>query len=236
MRVGRILREPLAIQKIGNHVERMQIIDGLLDDVGLPSQAVSRYAHEFSGGQRQRIGLARALALKPKLVVADEPVSALDVSIRSQVLNLMKRLQSTHGLTYIVISHDLAVVKYLADTIGVMYLGKLVEIGPSDNIYEHPVHPYTARLIEAIPIPSPELERSKSGRIVKGELPSALHPPSGCRFRTRCDRATDLCAEVEPPLRTFGPGHQAACHFPLEPVSVEIGSASSRNDSDSISE
>ncbi|MBW4077664.1 MAG: ABC transporter ATP-binding protein [Acidobacteria bacterium] len=233
MRVGRILREPLAIQKIGSRAEQGQIIEGLLDDVGLPRQAVSRYAHEFSGGQRQRIGLARALALTPKLVVADEPVSALDVSIRSQVLNLMKRLQSTHGLTYIVISHDLAVVKYLADTIGVMYLGKLVEIGPSDIIYEHPVHPYTARLIEAIPIPSPQLERSKSGRIVKGELPSALDPPSGCRFRTRCDRATELCAEQEPPLRSFAAGHQAACHFPLEPVSVEIGSASSRHETDS---
>jgi oligopeptide/dipeptide ABC transporter ATP-binding protein len=147
-------------------------------------------------------------------------VSALDVSIRSQVLNLMKRLQTTHDLTYIVISHDLAVVKYLADTIGVMYLGKLVEIGPSEMIYEHPVHPYTARLIEAIPLPSPELERAKSGKIVKGELPSALDPPSGCRFRTRCDRATDLCAEEEPPLRTFGPEHMAACHFPLERVMV----------------
>ena len=195
MRVGRILREPLAIQHLGTRAEQGESVLTLLADVGLPDQAVDRYAHEFSGGQRQRIGLARALALNPKLVVADEPVSALDVSIRSQVLNLMKRLQSEHDLTYIVISHDLAVVKYLADTIGVMYLGKIVEIGPSEAIYEQPAHPYTARLIEAIPLPSPELERSKNGTVVRGELPSAIDPPSGCRFRTRCDRATELCAE-----------------------------------------
>ena len=227
MRVGRILREPLAIQHIGTKAEHQERIQELLADVGLPSGATDRYAHEFSGGQRQRIGLARALALNPKLVVADEPVSALDVSIRSQVLNLMKRLQSEHDLTYIVISHDLAVVKYLADTIGVMYLGKLVEIGPSDVIYEHPAHPYTARLIEAIPLPSPELERSKNGTVVRGELPSAIDPPSGCRFRTRCERATDLCAEQEPELTSFGPGHRAACHFPLQPVAVSIGSSAS---------
>jgi peptide/nickel transport system ATP-binding protein len=225
MRVGRILREPLAIQHLGTRAEQGESIQRLLADVGLPEHAVDRYAHEFSGGQRQRIGLARALALNPKLVVADEPVSALDVSIRSQVLNLMKRLQSEHDLTYIVISHDLAVVKYLADTIGVMYLGKIVEIGPSEAIYEQPAHPYTARLIEAIPLPSPELERSKNGTVVRGELPSAIDPPSGCRFRTRCERATELCAEEEPPLRSFGPGHQAACHFPLQKVAVSIGSA-----------
>ncbi|HUY16730.1 MAG TPA: ABC transporter ATP-binding protein [Acidimicrobiales bacterium] len=222
MRVGAILREPLAIQGIGSREEQNEIIQGLLADVGLAPDAVDRYAHEFSGGQRQRIGLARALALNPRLVVADEPVSALDVSIRSQVLNLMRRLQSTHDLTYIVISHDLAVVKYLADTIGVMYLGKMVEIGPSEAIYEHPVHPYTARLIEAIPIPSPEFERTKGGHVVRGELPSALEPPSGCRFRTRCDRAQGLCADEEPMLRTFGPKHVAACHFPLEHVAVGI--------------
>jgi len=220
MRVGRILREPLVIQGIGSRTEQDEAIRRLLGEVGLPADATDRYAHEFSGGQRQRIGLARALALNPKLVVADEPVSALDVSIRSQVLNLMKRLQATHGLTYIVISHDLAVVKYLADTIGVMYLGKLVEVGPSAAIYEHPAHPYTASLIEAIPVPAPEVERAKAGTAVRGELPSALEPPSGCRFRTRCPRALELCAVEEPALRPFGPGHRAACHFPLEPVAV----------------
>ena len=231
MRVERILREPLAIQGIGSHAEQHEIIQKLLADVGLPTNAVDRYAHEFSGGQRQRIGLARALALNPKLVVADEPVSALDVSIRSQVLNVMKRLQQTFGLTYIVISHDLAVVKYLADTIGVMYLGKLVEIGPSETIYAHPVHPYTASLIEAIPLPSPELERSKSGTIVRGELPSAIDPPSGCRFRTRCPRAGDVCASEEPMLREFAPDHRAACHFPLEAIAVSIASAPPRDSS-----
>jgi peptide/nickel transport system ATP-binding protein len=220
MRVGRILREPLAIQGIGTRAEQDEIIHRLLEEVGLPADATERYSHEFSGGQRQRIGLARALALNPKLVVADEPVSALDVSIRSQVLNLMKRLQATHGLTYIVISHDLAVVKYLADMIGVMYLGKLVEIGPSSVIYEHPLHPYTASLIEAIPLPSPELERAKTGGTVRGEIPSALDPPSGCRFRTRCPRAQDVCALEEPPLRSFAPQHRAACHFPLEPAAA----------------
>ena len=229
MRVGRILREPLAIQSIGNRGEQDRTIQGLLADVGLPAEAVNRYAHEFSGGQRQRIGLARALALNPKIVVADEPVSALDVSIRSQVLNLMRRLQKTHGLTYLVISHDLAVVKYLADTIGVMYLGKIVETGPSDAIYEHPAHPYTASLIEAIPLPSPESERAKNHRSVKGELPSAINLPTGCRFHTRCARATELCTEQEPELRSFGPQHWAACHFPLQPVGVEISAASTRS-------
>ncbi len=225
MRVGRILREPLAIQGIGTRAEQDAIIQGLLADVGLPASAVERYAHEFSGGQRQRIGLARALALNPKLVVADEPVSALDVSIRSQVLNVMKRLQETHGLTYIVISHDLAVVKYLADTIGVMYLGKIVETGPSEMIYEHPIHPYTSSLIDAIPLPSPELEHAKNGVVVRGELPSAIDPPSGCRFRTRCERSSDICAIEEPILRAFTDQHFAACHHPLEPVSVTIASA-----------
>jgi oligopeptide/dipeptide ABC transporter ATP-binding protein len=222
MRVGRILREPLVIQGIGSRAEQDEVIHRLLGEVGLPPEATERYAHEFSGGQRQRIGLARALALNPKLVVADEPVSALDVSIRSQVLNLMKRLQAVHGLTYIVISHDLAVVKYLADTIGVMYLGKMVEIGPSAVIYEHPAHPDTASLIAAIPVPDPDQERAKTGSAVKGELPSALEPPSGCRFRTRCPRADDVCATEEPTLQIFGPEHRAACHFPLEPVAVAV--------------
>ncbi len=197
MRVGRILREPLVIQGIGDRREQERVVRDLLAEVGLPANAVDRYPHEFSGGQRQRIGLARALALRPELVVADEPVSALDVSIRAQVLNLMKRLQATHGLTYIVISHDLAVVKYLADRIGVMYLGKLVEIGPAGAVYAAPAHPYTASLIEAIPVPSPGQGRRPAP--IRGEIPSAVSPPSGCRFRTRCPRAEERCG-VEPPL------------------------------------
>jgi peptide/nickel transport system ATP-binding protein len=216
MRVGSIIREPLTIQRVGSRRDQEQRVFELLDEVGLPRNAVERYPHEFSGGQRQRIGLARALTLSPKVIVADEPVSALDVSIRAQVLNLMKRLQADHGLTYIVISHDLAVVKYMADRIGVMYLGKLVEMGSADDIYQRAAHPYTAGLIAAIPVPDPEVARARNEAGIKGELPSPISPPSGCRFRTRCPFAQDLCAEEEPQLRSFGPGHIAACHFPMQ--------------------
>ena len=216
MRVGSIIREPLTIQHVGSRQQQQQRVFELLDEVGLPRNAVERYPHEFSGGQRQRIGLARALTLNPKVIVADEPVSALDVSIRAQVLNLMKRLQADHGLTYIVISHDLAVVKYMADRIGVMYLGKLVEMGSADDIYQRAAHPYTAGLIATIPVPDPEAAKAAEGEGIKGELPSPVHPPSGCRFRTRCPYAQEICAEQEPPLRSFGPGHVAACHFPLQ--------------------
>ena len=216
MRVGSIIGEPLAIQNLGSrHAQRDRVFE-LLGEVGLPRNAVERYPHEFSGGQRQRIGLARALTLNPRLIVADEPVSALDVSIRAQVLNLMKRLQATHGLTYVVISHDLAVVKYMAERIGVMYLGKLVEIGSGQDIYERAAHPYTAGLIATIPVPKPSVERAKEGAGIRGELPSPVNPPSGCRFRTRCPFAQELCAAEEPALRSFGPGHMAACHFPLQ--------------------
>jgi len=219
MRVGPTIREPLNIQSVGSRADRSKRVAELLAEVGLSPKAAGLYPHEFSGGQRQRIGLARALALNPKLIVADEPVSALDVSIQAQILNLMRGLQEDHELTYVVISHDLAVVRYLADTIGVMYLGKLVEIGPADDVYERPAHPYTRGLIDAVPIPDPVLEKQRETIAVRGELPSALNPPSGCRFRTRCPLAQDLCAEVEPPLRSFGGAHRAACHFPLqEPV------------------
>jgi peptide/nickel transport system ATP-binding protein len=216
MRVNTILREPLIIQGVGSRREQDGRIQRLLDEVGLPQNALERYPHEFSGGQRQRIGLARALMLEPKVIVADEPVSALDVSIRSQVLNLMKRLQAEHDMASIVISHDLAVVKYLADRIGVMYLGKVVEIGSGDDIYRRPAHPYTEALIKTIPLPDPAAERAKHDVGIRGELPSPVNPPSGCRFRTRCPRAQDICAQSEPALRLFGPGHRAACHFPLQ--------------------
>jgi oligopeptide/dipeptide ABC transporter ATP-binding protein len=222
MRVKEIISEPLDIAHRGSTKEREETVRHLLDEVGLAHEAMDRYPHEFSGGQRQRLGLARALALNPKVIVADEPVSALDVSIRSQILNLMKRLQATHGLTYIVISHDLSVVRYLADRIGVMYLGKLVEVGPANDIYEKPAHPYTSGLLKAIPVPNPELARAKESQVaVRGELPSPLHPPSGCRFRTRCPLAQDRCAEEVPALRLFGAGHLAACHFPLQTPSGE---------------
>ncbi|MBW0009157.1 MAG: ATP-binding cassette domain-containing protein [Pseudonocardiales bacterium] len=226
MRVGAILREPLAIQRIGSRRDQDRRVDGLLDEVGLRPSAAQSYPHEFSGGQRQRIGLARALALEPKLVVADEPVSALDVSIQAQILNLMRDLRERLGLSYVIISHDLAVVRYMADRIGVMYLGKLVEIGPATDVSDHPAHPYTEALLRAVP----DLESTKrvsrgngagpARSTVRGELPSAINPPSGCRFRTRCPRAQELCADVEPPLRPFGPHHLAACHFPLrDPLS-----------------
>jgi len=216
MRVGTIIGEPLAVQRLGSRRAQRDRVFELLSEVGLPRNAVERYPHEFSGGQRQRIGLARALTLNPRLIVADEPVSALDVSIRAQVLNLMKRLQASHGLTYVVISHDLAVVKYMAERIGVMYLGKLVEAGSGQDIYERAAHPYTAGLIATIPLPDPSAERAKQGAAIKGELPSPVNPPSGCRFRTRCQFAQERCAAEEPKLRSFGPGHMAACHFPLQ--------------------
>jgi peptide/nickel transport system ATP-binding protein len=216
MRVGTILREPLVVQGIGGKSEQRQRVLELLDEVGLSRKAYNLYPHEFSGGQRQRIGFARALTLNPRLIVADEPVSALDVSIQAQILNLMKGLQTRHRLSYIVISHDLAVVKYLADRIGVMYLGKLVEVGPAQAIYEHAAHPYTKGLIDTIPVAEPSIAKSKRGQVIVGELPSAMNPPSGCRFRTRCPYAQELCSEEEPPLRLFGSGHLAACHFPLQ--------------------
>ena len=226
MRVGAIIGEPLAVQHLGSKRAQRDRVFELLGEVGLPRNAVERYPHEFSGGQRQRIGLARALTVNPRLIVADEPVSALDVSIRAQVLNLMKRLQASHGLTYVVISHDLAVVKYMADRIGVMYLGKLVELGSGDDIYERAAHPYTAGLLATIPVPNPTLERAKTGAAIKGELPSPVNPPSGCRFRTRCQFAQERCAAEVPPLRSFGPGHLAACHFPLQtPDGAAVGTS-----------
>ncbi|HLH99593.1 MAG TPA: oligopeptide/dipeptide ABC transporter ATP-binding protein, partial [Acidimicrobiales bacterium] len=216
MRVGSIIEEPLVIQGRGSRSERQRRTRELLAEVGLSSAAVERYPHEFSGGQRQRIGLARALALQPKLIVADEPVSALDVSIRSQILNLMKRLQRDHQLTYLIISHDLSVVRYMADRIGVMYLGKLVEIGSADDIYTRTAHPYTEGLLGSIPVPNPEIERAKRGEGIIGELPSPVNPPSGCVFRTRCPRAEERCATEVPGLVPFGGEHLAACHFPLQ--------------------
>jgi peptide/nickel transport system ATP-binding protein len=217
MRAGAVLQEPLMVQHIGTRADRQRRIEELLDQVGLPRSATERYPHEFSGGQRQRLGFARALTLSPKLIVADEPVSALDVSIQAQILNMMRELQADLGLTYLFISHDLAVVRYLSTQIGVMYLGKLVEIGPAEEVYVTPAHPYTQGLIDSAPVPDPEVEQAKVKAGIVGELPSAIHPPSGCRFRTRCPLAQDICAEVEPPLRPFSAaGHMAACHFPLQ--------------------
>ena len=216
MRVAEILREPLVIQRQGSRSAQRKRIAAILDEVGLPARAVDRYPHEFSGGQRQRLGLARALILRPSLIVADEPVSALDVSIQAQILNLMKDLQAEHELTYLFISHDLAVIRYMASNIGVMYLGKLVETGPAADVYQRPIHPYTKGLIETVPVANPVQEKSKEDVGIRGELPSAVAPPSGCRFRTRCPYAQEICAAEEPPLRRFtADGQFAACHFPL---------------------
>jgi peptide/nickel transport system ATP-binding protein len=217
MRAGTVLQEPLTVQGIGSRAERRQRVAEMLDHVGLPRTSTERYPHEFSGGQRQRLGFARALMLSPKLIVADEPVSALDVSIQAQILNMMRDLQRELGLTYLFISHDLAVVRYLSSQIGVMYLGKLVEIGAADDVYLRPAHPYTRGLLDSAPVADPAAEQAKVKAGITGELPSAIHPPSGCRFRTRCPLAEDICAEAEPPLRSFpGTGHLAACHFPLQ--------------------
>jgi peptide/nickel transport system ATP-binding protein len=218
MRAGSILREPLVVQHMGSRRDQTAKIKEMLGKVGLPEAWTERYPHEFSGGQRQRLGFARALLLNPQLIVADEPVSALDVSVQAQVLNMMRDLQRELGLTYMFISHDLSVVRYLSNHIGVMYLGKLVEVGTADEVYLRPAHPYTEGLIKSAPTADPELERAKVNEGITGELPSAIHPPSGCRFRTRCPIAQDICASVEPELKSYGvSGHLAACHFALQP-------------------
>ncbi|MCK4177340.1 ABC transporter ATP-binding protein [Aciditerrimonas ferrireducens] len=218
MRVETILKEPLAIQGIGNRQERERRIRAILDEVGLPVTALDRYPHELSGGQRQRVGLARALVLEPSLIVADEPVSALDVSVQAQVLNLLAELQGRYRLAMVFVTHDLAVARFVADRVGVMYLGKLVEVGPAEEVFDRPAHPYTQALLDAVPQPDPARERRLERHHLQGELPSAVHPPSGCRFRTRCPRASERCAVEEPVLRAFGSRHVAACHTPLVPA------------------
>jgi peptide/nickel transport system ATP-binding protein len=232
MRVREIIREPLQVQHTGSKAESNARVDELMAAVGLDPRAGERHPHEFSGGQRQRIGMARALALNPKLIVADEPVSALDVSIQAQILNLMKKLQRDSGVAYIMISHDLAVVYYMADTIGVMYLGKLVEVGDAESVFRTPVHPYTQGLLDAVPVPDPDGAKQQRKIVVKGELPSAADPPSGCRFRTRCPKAQEICASDEPALISYGPRHIAACHFPLrQPVAMSGASGAAADPS-----
>jgi peptide/nickel transport system ATP-binding protein len=211
--IGKIVGEPLRVHGVASRREADARVQELLSTVGLPEDAANRYPHEFSGGQRQRIGLARALALNPEFLVCDEPVSALDVSIQAQIVNLLEELQEKLGLTYLFIAHDLAVVRHISTRIAVMYLGKIVETAPADDLYENPLHPYTITLLSAIPIPDPEIERRRSTIRVTGDLPSPANPPAACRFHTRCPFAQPtLCSEVEPPLRELE-GHTVACHF-----------------------
>jgi oligopeptide/dipeptide ABC transporter ATP-binding protein len=218
MKVGEIVGEGLLVHKIGSKADRIERVREILQKVGLRPEAAGRFPHEFSGGGHQRIAIARALVLEPKFIVADEPVSALDVSIQSQVLNLLSDLKRDLGLTFFFVGHDIAVVGYMADRIAVMYLGKVVEIGPAREIYEKPQHPYTMALASAIPRPEPGRHRRRI--VLSGDVPSPIDPPSGCRFRTRCPIAQTICAEVEPPLKATSSNHSAACHFAGIPLPV----------------
>ena len=209
MKIGDILSEPLVIHGIGNKAERHERVAWLLGKVGLDADYMKRYSHEFSGGQLQRIGVARALALNPKLIVADEPVSALDVSVQAQVVNLLQDLQKEFGLTYLFISHGLAVVEHISTRVAVMYLGRIVEIAEAKELYLNPLHPYTQALLSSIPVPDPKEKRDRV--ILKGDVPTSRNPPSGCRFRTRCPIAIDECARIDPELREVSPGHSVAC-------------------------
>ena len=220
-RVGQIIGAPLALHGVakGDIGDRTR---ELMERVGLAPEHVNRFPHEFSGGQRQRIGIARALALEPKLIVLDEPVSALDVSIQAQIVNLLEELQNSFGLTYLFVAHDLSVVRHVSDRIAVMYLGKVMELSPSEELYVKPIHPYTAALLSAIPVPDPELNRKRERIVVGGEPPSPVDPPPGCVFHTRCPRARDLCKTEVPRLSAYPNGHVAACHFPLNVSEEEV--------------
>jgi peptide/nickel transport system ATP-binding protein/oligopeptide transport system ATP-binding protein len=208
-----IIAEPLDIHSLASGAARQERVSELLDLVGLSRSSLERFPHEFSGGQRQRIGIARALAMRPRFIVCDEPISALDVSVQAQIVNLLKSLQKEMGLTYLFIAHDLAMVKYLSTRVAVMYLGHIVELAPTQELYARPLHPYTQALLSAIPIPDPTIERSRSRIVLKGDVPSPLHPPTGCPFSSRCPHAQPLCHEKRPAWREISPGHFAACHL-----------------------
>jgi oligopeptide/dipeptide ABC transporter ATP-binding protein len=223
-RVAQIVGMPLRRHGVGREEADRRVLE-LLDRVGLAREHRNRFPHEFSGGQRQRIGIARALALDPKLIVLDEPVSALDVSIQAQIVNLLDDLQDQLGLTYLFVAHDLSVVRHVSDRIAVMYLGKLMEVSPAEELYTKPIHPYTAALLQAIPIPDPRRNRERERDVVSGEPPNPIDPPSGCVFHPRCPRATDVCRTVQPPLTRYANGHLAACHHPLSVSAREVAAA-----------
>jgi oligopeptide transport system ATP-binding protein len=214
--VGDIIGEPIDVHRLAKGKQRQERIRELLRVVGMNPRYADRYPHEFSGGQRQRIGIARALAVEPTFIVCDEPISALDVSIQAQIINLLENLQSKFKLTYLFIAHDLSVVKHISNRIAVMYLGKVMEVAPASQLYKHPRHPYTGSLMSAIPIPDPAIELKRERFILQGDVASPVNPPSGCRFRTRCPRAREHCAEEIPPLEAFGNDQRAACFYPLD--------------------
>jgi peptide/nickel transport system ATP-binding protein len=230
-RVGQIIGDPLRLHGIASGRELRRNAQGLLERVGLSAEHYNRYPHEFSGGQRQRIGIARALALRPKLIIADEPVSALDVSIQAQIINLLDDLQDEFGLSYIFVAHDLGVVRHVSDRIAVMYLGKIVERSPGSLLYQRPIHPYSVALLSAVPIPDPNANAARKPVVLEGDVPSPVDPPPACRFHTRCPWATEICSQDEPPLADYGDEQAAACHHPRNVDATQIAAAEIAPDS-----